>query len=246
MLDEAAHIDPNLFYKTIVPILQLKNTSLLALSSPTGSENYYSQLLNLRDQYGREWFKVISKNLVCKECQKGDRAKQLACDHVPKTESWLSNDRLDRLKVLYEHAEGTALQELAGMVVNEYQPAFNTKDIERCFNGPRVLTKSPPGIIFITADPSGGGPSHLALASAYFDQALNLVVRIFFLFLFLESGRKRPLLAAHATAFWSPPRHRASTVACRPKGPKNKVLMVDHLQPIFSGLLVDAVANVLL
>lgn len=192
MLDEAAHIDPNLFYKTIVPILQLKNTSLLALSSPTGSENYYSQLLNLRDQYGREWFKVISKNLVCKECQKGDRAKQLACDHVPKTESWLSNDRLDRLKVLDEHAEGTALQELAGMVVNEYQPAFNTKDIERCFNGPRVLTKSPPGIIFITADPSGGGPSHLALASAYFDQALNLVVSVLFFFFFFRKQAQAP------------------------------------------------------
>jgi len=36
IVDEAAHIDPQLFYKVIVPILSMKNTSLLCLSSPEG------------------------------------------------------------------------------------------------------------------------------------------------------------------------------------------------------------------
>jgi hypothetical protein len=179
LLDEAAHIDPNLFYKTIVPILQLKNTSLLALSSPEGNENYYSQLLNLKDGYGRPWFKIVNKQLVCPECQKGDQAKQLACDHVKKDEHWLSNAKLDRLKALYAHAEGTALQELSGMVVSDYKPCFNADDIKRCFDHtPRVLTQSPPGIIYIGADPSGGGPSHLAVCSGYFTPAWHFVVRM--------------------------------------------------------------------
>ena len=175
-MDEAAHIDPNLFYKTIVPILQLKNTSLLALSSPEGNENYYSQLLNLKDEHGRPWFKVVDKKMICAECQKGDRAKQLACDHIKKTEEWLSNRKFERLKALYSNAQGTALQELAGMVVSEYTPCFNMDDIEACFTAKPVITLSAPGIIYISADPSGGGPSHLALAAGYFDMASNFVV----------------------------------------------------------------------
>jgi hypothetical protein len=141
-LDEAAHIDPNLFYKTIAPILQLKNTSLLALSSPEGNENYYSQLMNLKDKYDRPWFKVINKKFVCDECAKGDRTKQLACDHVPKTEHWISEEKSDRLSVLYGHMEGVGLREMKGMVVSDYQPAFNSEDVANTFKGPRVVTMS--------------------------------------------------------------------------------------------------------
>ena len=161
LLDEAAHIDPNLFYKTIAPILQLKNTSLLALSSPEGNENYYSQLINLKDNYDRPWFKVINKKFVCEECMKGDRTKQLSCDHVPKTEHWISEEKSDRLKVLFGHMEGVGLRELQGMVVSDYQPAFNSDDIANAFSAPRVVTTSPPGIMYIGLDPTQAGPSKL-------------------------------------------------------------------------------------
>lgn len=175
-MDEAAHIDPNLFYKTIVPILQLKNTALLALSSPEGNENYYSELLNLKDQNGDDWFNVINKKMVCKECLKGDTAKQLACDHIKQIEPWLSHRRFERLKALYANAKGTALQELAGMVVSEYLPCFPEADIASCFAAKPVITMSSPGIVYISADPSGGGPSHLALCAGYFDATHNFVV----------------------------------------------------------------------
>lgn len=177
MLDEAAHIDPNLFYKTIVPILQLKNTSLLALSSPEGNENYYSQLLNLKDEHGNPWFKVVNKKMVCAECQKGDRAKQLSCSHVPKTEEWLSNRKFERLKALYANAKGTAIQELLGMAVSEFVPCFNTDDIDACFTAPRVLTKTSPGWILIGLDPTGQGPSKLGIAAAYVTTHGHIVVR---------------------------------------------------------------------
>ena len=35
--EEMAHIDPDLFFKVVVPILQMRNTALLGLSSPEGS-----------------------------------------------------------------------------------------------------------------------------------------------------------------------------------------------------------------
>ena len=150
------------------------------MSSPEGNENYYSQLLNLKDNFGRPWFKIVNKQLVCPECQKGDQAKQLSCDHVKKDEHWLSNAKLDRLKALYASDTGTALQELGGMVVSSYTPCFAAEDIRRCFDHmPRLLTQSPPGIIYIGADPSGGGPSHLAICSGYFSPSWHFVVRVF-------------------------------------------------------------------
>jgi hypothetical protein len=118
--------------------------------------------------------------LVCAECGKGDLAKQLACDHVTKTEEWLSNRKFERLKSLYTNAPGTALQELAGVIVSEYLPCFNADDITECFKLPHVITTSSPGIIFTSVDPSGGGPSHLAICSAYFDHFSNFVVLFFF------------------------------------------------------------------
>lgn len=178
-MDEAAHIDPNLFYKTIAPILQLKNTSLLALSSPEGNENYYSQLVNLEDGYGKPWFKVINKKFVCTECMKGDRAKQLSCDHVPKTEHWISEEKSDRLKTLYGHMEGVGLRELQGMVVSDYTPAFDARDIAAVFDNTRVITTHAPGIIYIALDPTQGGPSKLAITSCFFDQAQNCVVSVY-------------------------------------------------------------------
>ncbi len=137
-------------------------------------------MLNLQDQYGNSWFKIVNRQLVCDECKKGDRSRQLACTHMPRDESWLSTDKHDRLKALYAHAEGIALQELAGMIISEYVPCFNSDDIKRAFTeqGP-VLTCSAPGIIFIGADPNNAGPSHLAVVSGYFDAAYNFVVTFF-------------------------------------------------------------------
>lgn len=176
ILDEAAHIDPDLFYQTIVPILPIRNTSLLALSSPSGNENYYSKLLNLKDQDGHDFFKIINKQMTCKECMKGSRLQQLSCTHMQTTEFWIEDEKYERTKLLYKDAPGLGLQELAGMITSSYTPCFNEDDIAACFAIPRVVTKSPPGIILMTADPNQGGPSHLAITSVYFDVTWNMVV----------------------------------------------------------------------
>jgi hypothetical protein len=53
-------VDPDLLKQTILPILQMKNTAFLALSSPGNSENHFSQLYNLLDDTtGEPWFRRI-------------------------------------------------------------------------------------------------------------------------------------------------------------------------------------------
>lgn len=113
---------------------------------------------------------------------------QLSCDHVPKTEHWISEDKSDRLKVLFGHMEGVGLRELQGMVVSDYQPAFNAEDIANAFKGPRVVTTSPPGIMYIGLDPTQAGPSKLAITTVFFDQAQNCIVKYLLFFSQKQAG----------------------------------------------------------
>lgn len=80
IIDEAAHIDPKLFFKTIVPILSMKNTALLCLSSPEGDSNYYSALMNLKrdDGSNEPFFNVINCFQICAKCLKLGKARSAA------------------------------------------------------------------------------------------------------------------------------------------------------------------------
>lgn len=156
----------------------MKNTALVALSSPGDSENYYSQLLGALDENGEPWFKIIDAVMVCPECRKLERNLQIKCEHVPHTTHWLSKRKVARLKLLYKHAPATALREFGGMVVSDHQPCFNAAHIEQLFTAPRVVTLSEPDFIYVSADPSGGGPSHTAVASGYYARDGNFVVSL--------------------------------------------------------------------
>jgi len=102
IVDEAAHIDPKLFFKTIVPILSMANTSLLCLSSPEGDNNYYSQLMNLKRPDQTPFFNVVNCFQICQKCLKLERVKQIECTHVKSTAHWLSSRKIRELKTLYK------------------------------------------------------------------------------------------------------------------------------------------------
>lgn len=166
-MDEAAHIDPALFFKVIVPILQMKNTALMCLSSPEGESNYYSGLLNLTKSNGEPFFHVINCFRVCGACMKLERVKQLSCNHVPSTTHWLSKRKTKELKQLYTANPEDGLREMTGQVVSDYKPALPKEEINRFFARPAYLTTSTPAYIFTTCDPNGGGPSHMSIVSCY-------------------------------------------------------------------------------
>ena len=177
VIDEAAHIHPDLFYKVIAPILQMKNTALFALSSPEGSQNYFSKLINLKID-GKPLFRICDCQMICEECRKLEREKQILCNHVKQTPPWLSKKRTGRLMLLYLSDPATAIKEYGGIIEDEFVPCFDRVLLQRMFNNPHISTKSSPQYIYITIDPSGGGTSQLAICSGYYDFDLNYVVRM--------------------------------------------------------------------
>jgi len=160
----------------------MKNTALIALSSPGDSDNYYSQLIETKGEDGDSWFKVVQAIMVCSECRKLARDKQIMCQHVPHTAHWLSKRKFERLKLLYKHAPATALREYGGMVVSDHAPCFNPDHVAMFSEGRAVVTQSAPDFIYVAADPSGGGPSHCAVVSGFFNRDGKFVVSTLLLF----------------------------------------------------------------
>ncbi len=155
----------------------MKDTALFALSSPEGSQNYFSKLINLKVG-GQPFFRVCDCQMICEDCRKLEREKQILCNHVKQTAHWLSSKKGDRLKLLYAADPATAIKEFGGIIEDEFVPCFPKNMIERMFSLPPVVTSSVPQYIFVCVDPSGGGMSHLAICTGYYDER-DFVVSFF-------------------------------------------------------------------
>lgn len=105
-----------------------------------------------------------------------DRVKALKCNHIKSSAHWLSQKAIKDLKALYKSDPATAIRELGGVSISDYKPALRKEEVERCFKKEPFVTQHPPAIIFTCADPSGGGPSQLAIVSGYFTKFGDVVI----------------------------------------------------------------------
>jgi hypothetical protein len=178
VLDEAAFISKDLFYKVIGPITTMKMTSFIALSSPSDPNNFFSRLIRAKDRYGRQLMRYCDYQLLCEDCAKlEDQEEQLKCDHVKPAATWINQEKVQRMQDLLATDPATALQELKGVIADTNIPCFDRKALDVAFSLPPLISTTRPPFVFITTDPSGGGVSQLAVCASYYDSDLNYVVR---------------------------------------------------------------------
>lgn len=161
----------------------MSKTSLLALSSPEGSDNYYSKFINTVDEdTGLSFFKIVDCFMICEACRKlEDREERIKCDHVKQAAFWLSKRKAQRLLQLYKADPARAEREFGGMISDGFTPCFRQELLDRMFNAAPVGCKSTPKYIFVAVDPNGGGPSQMAIVSGYYDGEMNFVVSLSFI-----------------------------------------------------------------
>lgn len=183
LLDEMAHIKRELFFETVAPIQQMGKTALIGLSSPDGSANYFSQLMNLTesDDSDEKFFKIINSILICHECRQLPKEEQLQCTHIKPDTPWLSSRKTRRLKRLYKADPAMGLRELIGVTEDDFHACFDARDIARVFALPPFITQKQPKQICVAVDPNGGGPSKMAIVSGYRETTGDneFVVRLF-------------------------------------------------------------------
>ena len=156
ILEEAAQVDPAFFYETVAPLMIVRNTCMLAISTLTSEINFYTRLVQMKDRATQlPLFKVKKIELVCQKCK--DDGKASECVHmlhmVPR---WQSSDKHVKLKTVMEDRPDLIESELSGMAFNSLQQVFRSKDLEIMFTQPTpdyLLNQE----VHIIIDPAAGG-----------------------------------------------------------------------------------------
>ena len=83
----------------MVPLIEVRGTSCTMISSPVDKFNFFSQLIDLKDDMGEPLFYTYHLELQCEKC----KAKKIKdCVHVPDIiPPWKSEDRHKLVKALY-------------------------------------------------------------------------------------------------------------------------------------------------
>ena len=159
----------DLFKETIVPMLELTGTSLLAISTPSDEFNYYSKLVEQKDEHGKPFFKTVRAGRICEECQRLPYEDMIKCEHVPDGAHWKSSYKRRRLNSLFAGDEARGLRELGGVIASDFTACFQKHDIEALFLNPVRTTATMPRHVYISVDPNGGGMSKMGVVAGYND-----------------------------------------------------------------------------
>ena len=185
ILEEAAFILPAVWTEVVIPLIEVKNTALIAISTPLDSSNFYSTLISMVDDRGNKIFEVYEGRAACAKCVETleDPSK---CPHVQlERPAWKSKEKQQVVKALYAGNEQTMLRESMGVVTEGANGVFMRKMVQRLFDQPRKPIPSDTRHIFVAIDPNGGGPSHFAICSVIRQHGSILVSYVILLFIFI-------------------------------------------------------------
>ena len=79
--------------QVVVPLFGVRDTVVLAISTPLDGDNYYSQMLEATRPDGSRLFNVLEVKLLCDECQ---AAGALSCPHKTEMPPWKTGERQAR------------------------------------------------------------------------------------------------------------------------------------------------------
>ena len=211
-LEEAAYMDEGVVHEVIMPLLLVKDTALICISTPLGSSNYYSVWTNARDDRGRLIFNVISPTNACARCKNTER--EARCTHtVVDLPAWRPDDRVARVSALMAAHPTLLAREVHGVIADDENAAFERRQLDRFLAREQHVTHEPhPRIplVYMAFDPNGGSSasgttgSESAICSLYYDGA-NISVRGSAMSCASGGRAAASLRSATATGISSPP-----------------------------------------
>ena len=151
------------FYEVVVPLLGVKATALLAISTPKDGFNYYSRLMELKDHLGNKLFWDIQIGLACATCLRFKRA----CGHfLNLLPQWKPPHLQAKQDAIYGTNPMLRDRETRGIVGGadeclfpvEYVDAFAERE-------PLPWPAGKPHILYTAIDPSGSGVSDYAMTT---------------------------------------------------------------------------------
>jgi len=162
ILEEASRLDPEVFSEVIVPLLGVRDTTLIGISTPLDSSNFYSQLIESKKANGELIFKTLTIKTVCSTCQS---LGETECLHAASLPSWKTGARAELVKSLMQNDHDMFLRENAGVITTADHSALDGPGVARFSKRVYETYKPDLDTIYTVIDPNGGGASQYAIVS---------------------------------------------------------------------------------
>lgn len=225
ILEEASHIDSSIFNTVIVPLLGVKYTAVLAISTPDTEFNYYSALLEMKDpETGDTLFKTIRFELVCDRCKNSGDA--VSCTHMDhKLPRWKSSKTQAKMAAILADDPELNARENKGIIITNTRFIFNAKMVRALLEAPRLPlaqgAATRPLSVTMCVDPSGGGSgSDYAVCSTMVLQDGSIVVSLPPSFLSLTRATTRTSTCARCRGGVRRTRSAAPRAPCSSASPR--------------------------
>jgi hypothetical protein len=179
ILEEASHSNQDNFKLNIVPMMQLKYTTLMGISTAEGERNFYTQLMRMKNLDGSPLFRVVDTGLVCDACLANGTASE--CTHMMhKVSQWKSTKRMAIFKQVMKNDPEKYAREVLGAGVTAEQETFTSESVDMCIDQrPINLDEHDVRTVCVAVDPSGGGSgSDYAIVSFTYTDANECVVSL--------------------------------------------------------------------
>jgi hypothetical protein len=145
----------------------VQHTAVLAISTPDGETNHFSELLELTNDDGTKMFKQIRVGLSCEKCTEAGVKCECKIKPMP---SWRTSARQERVEKILAGTPDVMARELHGSIKSSRRPLFEKRWIKAFKERDPYQFPRPPPVVFVAIDPSGGGnQSDFAMASMTFD-----------------------------------------------------------------------------
>lgn len=169
ILEEAAFIKEQIFWQIVTPLMGVKDTAVLAISTPDDEFNYYSELVNMNI------FKVIYLGKECKACTDAG----IRCIHR-KLPVWKTAGRQTKIEGFVKD-KALLDRETRGIINTGKQFLFEKMWIHAFMGREPYKFNYPVQVIHTAIDPAGGGQSSdYAIGSMSMENSMKVVSFFFF------------------------------------------------------------------
>lgn len=165
ILEEAAYIDPAVVMETIAPLLQVRGTILIGISSANlDEENHFNTWVKAVDADTKlPLFDVINIQTMCEACQ---NANKLSCEHLNTYEvKHIDPEASKVISVLMQASRATFLAEMHGITTATHMKLFEGRLLDSLASAPDRQPIEHLTVAMVCIDPSGGGEASRSAVS---------------------------------------------------------------------------------
>lgn len=175
-LEEAAYLDPAMYYEVVVPLLLIEYTSIIGISTPRSEFDFYTKQFDILDENDEPLFYTIRVGQSCQDCLN----RHVKCVHrVMRLPDWQPAKNRDKVSRIQASDPDLFAREAGGDIVGSSQYPFDRRWISQLESSDAYDFKHQVQVLHLGIDPSGGGKSSdFALMTLAFESPYYVVSHI--------------------------------------------------------------------